>query len=180
MRLEAAVAKKKQEANGKKARAARRLKKVRQMAANKKKKAKLLLKLDKEMKEELMLGLQRTITSEMCGAKKNYKGYTARKNRENLLERLRLRSPALPLDLEDSWPRFKRTWCKIAEEKYGKLPAGCGHTFVTEVNDCLEALACFYNGKTPYNKGSRLVGQFLVWDKTVSYTHLTLPPTPYV
>ena len=45
------------------------------------------------------------------------------------------------------------------------MPAGCGHTFVSEVNDCLEALKCFYNGKTPFNKGSRKEGQFLVWDK---------------
>ena len=165
LRLEAAVAKKKQEANGKKARTARRIKKVLQMAANKKKKAKLLLKLDKEMREELMMGYQRKITSDMCGTKKNFKGYTARKNRENLLERLRLRSPPLPYDLEDSWPRFKRTWCKIAEERYGLLPAGLGHTFVAEVNDCLEALKCYYNGKTEFNKGSRKEGLFLVWDK---------------
>ena len=132
------------------------------MVANKQKKEKLLLKLDKEMKEELLMGIQREITGEMCDHKKNYKGYKARKCRENLLERLRLRSPTLPLDLEDSWSRFKRTWCKIAEEKYKEKT---GHTFVTEVNEVLEALACWYNGKPPFNKGSKLEGKFLVWDK---------------
>jgi hypothetical protein len=160
--LEAAVAKKKQEANGKKARTARRIKKVLQMAANKKKKAKLLLKLDKEMREELMMGYQRKITSEMCGAKKNFKGPAARKCRINLLERLRLRSPKLPVELQDSWTRFVRSWSSIAAEKYGEMT---GHTFVTEINEVLKALKCYYNGKTSFNKGSRIEGKLRVWDK---------------
>ena len=42
-----------------------------------------------------------------------------------------------------------------------------GHTFVSEVNAVLEALKCYYNGKTEFNKGSRLEGKFLVWDKMV-------------
>ena len=64
--------------------------------------------------------------------------------RQHLLESLKLRSPALPLDLLDSWPRFKRTWAQIATEKYGEMT---GHKFVSGVNACLEALACHYGEK---------------------------------
>ena len=93
------------------------------------------------------------ITGEMCGHKKNFKGLAANKARQHLLERLRLRSPALPLDLHDSWPRFKRTWSQIAAERYGEMT---GHKFVTRVNECLEALACHYQGNTSYNKPWKL------------------------
>ena len=112
---------------------------------------------------------QREITSEMCGRGKNVKGHKQRACRLNLLERLRLRSPKLPPQLEDSWPRFVWSWSTFAAEKYGPK---IGHTFVTEINDVLEKLKCYYNGRTPYNKGSRVEGQFLVWDKVVGDQHV--------
>ena len=144
------------------ARKARRIKKLKQKVKNRKRKAKELLKLEKERNEELMKDYQRIITSEMCGGKNNFKSTAARMCRINLLERLRLRSPKLPVDLADSWTRFVRSWSSIAAEKYGEMT---GHTFVTEINEVLKALKCHYNGKTPFNKGSRVEGKFLVWDK---------------
>ena len=115
-----------------------------------------------------MMQYQREITSEMCGAKKNFKGHKARTCRVNLLERLRLRSPKLPPQLLDSWPRFVRTWSTIAAEKYGPR---IGLTFVKEINDVLAKLKCYYNGRTPYNKGAKVEGKFLVWDKMVGDPH---------
>ena len=109
-----------------------------------------------------MMEYQREVTSDMCGTKIYFKSHKQRKCRINLLERLRLRSPKLSPQLLDSWPRFVRSWSSIAAEKYGEKT---GHTFVAEINDVLEALKCHYNGKTPFNKGSRVEGKFLVWDK---------------
>ena len=82
--------------------------------------------------------------------------------RINLLERLRLRSPKLPVDLEDIWSRFVAEKVYIVAERYGEMT---GYTFVTEINEVLKALKCYFNARTLFNKGSRFEGKLLVWDK---------------
>ena len=139
-----------------------RKKKLKQKVMNRKRKAKELLKLEKERNEELMKDYQLIITSEMCGGKNNFKSTAARMCRINLLERLRLRSPKLPVDLEDIWARFVAEKVYIVAERYGEMT---GYTFVTEINEVLKALKCYYNGKTLFNKGSRREGKLFVWDK---------------
>ena len=119
------------------------------MVAARIKRAKELRKLAKERDEEKLLGIGVKYPSALCGNKKHWKGHTSRVHIQKCMDRLRLRSPPLPLDLADRWLQYRNCWARIVAEKNGHKT---GDVFLTDINKCLEELQCYYDGPTPFNK----------------------------
>lgn len=72
------------------------------------------------------------------------------KARQQLLERMRLRSPELPLAEQVRWPKVRDHFARHVAKVYSK---GCGDYFIDAANDVLKRLECHYSGPTPFNKG---------------------------
>ena len=86
------------------------------------------------------------VTSAMCSAA----GKKGIKARSDCLERLKLRSPALPPELDSIWKDVRDSYsaeCAKTWEKK-KLPTAVGFHFLQKVNEVLAALGPHYKGPT--------------------------------
>lgn len=77
------------------------------------------------------------------------------KARAACLQRVKLKSPALPDELEVEWPKLRDEFCL-------RFPAtvvgDAGTAFLTKINDLLKALGTHYDGRTRWNNPPRCGG----------------------
>ena len=124
-------------------------------AADKKAHEKLAEAKEKELKDKLTATYMSTahrITPHMCGSgKENGGGKAELKMRIELLERLKLRSPALPPALELAWTPLRDRYAKWLGNFFSK---SVGKKVVDEVNEVVEKLGQSY--RHPKLKGEDL------------------------
>jgi hypothetical protein len=118
--------------------------------------------------EKLLMDIPAMFTSKDCG-QGGKQGQTARKQ---VLERLRLRAPLLPLSLEMIWKVRRDAFAKQMARVHG---VAVGSAFINEVNACLRALGVHYRGKTEYNGKGVLTGDAKAFEKFVRVMGAFLP-----
>ena len=90
--------------------------------------------------------------------------------RQACLERLKLRSPALPFELEVHWKGIRNdyTTAKTLRATYQlKKSAPVGTMFINEVNSVLRLLREHYAGPTEFNKNGETGGDPLAFENFV-------------
>jgi len=98
----------------------------------------ILLKEKKAADAKKLAELGDEFTAEMCGQKKEGGGKTKEQNnRQNMMERLKLRSPALPPNVEKKWTAIRNNYCKQVAYHQGGYT---GAYIVKQVNDTIDAL----------------------------------------
>ena len=119
--------------------------KAAQLQASVKKK---LEEAEKAATAKAVEALPKTVSVATAGAA----GAVGKKNRAEALERLRLRSPKLPLEKDVRW-------CKLQDEYCERLPKSChgpvGTFFVNKLNKILKRLGTHYKGTTVYNEKAK-------------------------
>jgi hypothetical protein len=86
------------------------------------------------------------------------------KARIQVLDRLQLRSPPLPLPLLVVWPRRRDAYAKRVAEKNKERT---GKVFLDRINGVLKDLGKFYDGPTPYNKNDPMAGREKAFERFV-------------
>ena len=105
--------------------------------------AKVLAKEKKKEMEEKLEALPKRFSAKVLGqGKADGGGKKEHQARCELVERTKLRSPPLPLELEAKWPDVKANYSRQMAIKYG---SSVGRHFCLAVNGCIEELGKYYN-----------------------------------
>ena len=163
--MDVVVAKEKELLAKRQAAAARQRVIVRKQAATnktilRKKKAKAKAKAELKKKlDELPVAFR----AEDCGTP----GPPGQRARTACLERLKLRSPKLPFELEVNWVQVRNAYSTLpklrATYKLKKL-APAGAEFINDINGVLRALREHYSAPTRYNKESAVGGDPMAFE----------------
>ena len=129
---------------------------------NKKAAAKAKAKLAKKLAE-----LPVTFSAADCSRA----GDPGLRSRIDCLERLKVRSPPLPFDLEMDWNHIRTSYAgakKLREVYKLKHFATVGYSFIDEINGVLEKLVEHYSGPSRYNKEGEKGGDAQAFERFVS------------
>lgn len=90
-----------------------------------------------------------------------------------ILDRLKLRAPALPLEQDARWPKIRDSYIRLVlGSKSGKAP---GVTFLAKVNKVLKALGRYYEGKTTYKEENPEAGDAQAFAKFFAEMEKVVP-----
>ena len=97
-------------------------------------------------------------------------GAPGQRSRAACLERLKLRAPPLPLELEVFWQQIRNKYCDAPQLRATyklKKQATVGPSFIDEVNSLLRQLREHYTGPTTFNDKGEVGGDPMAFEQFV-------------
>ena len=144
-------------------------------AAELEKKAFAELKAEKKIEDaKLLEKIPRNFSAEDCGAGvKNVYSKKHQTNRQNALERIKLRAPPLPPIIELQWSHIRNNYCRQMALYYKDFVGGM---FVKAINDLVKAMGRYLRHPDPKVKpSSKAKGDPKAWEEFVDQMRAKWP-----